>query len=295
MPVRNQSRDIHTEFWFIPVDVMMIICTGFVVVVSLIVLFITIFDKTTRTISTILLWNSLFAEMLFACVMFSMAIYSFENDRQRIDYNDCLCIFRGYMSYALSAVRSHSYLLQSIYRYMIILYPSNRYVQSERLQIGLILFTWLISLIHPFPFILTNQIEYNSVNQVCHVPFEKPFSIFYTCSFAYLNPLIIIATIYLKLVRYIRRMNQLITPVNQYIRIQREFVMVRRIVMLLIVLITLGLPYTIFFLMSFFTDPPKYYFRWAFLSVDVSLAGVIVVLLQFSDSIKIFWNQIVHH
>ena len=102
-----------------------------------------------------------------------------------------------------------------------------------------------------------------------------------------------IAMIYLKLVQYVRRMNQLITPVNQYLRIQREFVMVRRIVMLLSVLITLGLPYTIFFLMSFFTNPPRYYFRWAFLSVDVSLACVIIVLLQFSDSIKQFWNQIV--
>lgn len=294
MFTHNQSRGIEIEYWFIPVDVIMIICTGFVIFVSLIVLLITMFDKTNRTISMILLWNSLIAEMVFACVMCSMAIFSFENDRKQIEYEDCLCIFRGYMSYAISAVRSHSYFLHSIYRYMIILHPSNRYFQSQRFQLCLIIFTWFISLIHPFPFLLTNQIEYNFSNQVCHIPFEKPLSIFYTCLFAYLNPLTMIAIIYLKLVQYIRRMNQLITPVNQYLRIQREFVMVRRIVMLLSVLITLGLPYTIFFLMSFFTSPPRYYFRWAFLSVDVSLACVIVVLLQFSDSIKQFWNEFVH-
>lgn len=283
----NISKSIDNEFWFIPVDILMIVCTGFVVIIALVFFLITILDKNNRTNSMILLWNSLIAELIFACVMCSMAIFTLRNDLQQIEYKDYFCIFRGYLSYSISAVRSHSYLLQSIYRYMTIIYPTNSSFQSQRIQFLLIILTWLISLIHPFPFLFPNQIEYNLANQVCHMSFEKSSSyIFYTCFIAYLNPITIIIILYFKLVQYVRRMNQFITPVNQYIRIQRELIMVRRIVMLLIVLITLGLPYTIFFFMSFFTKPPKYYFRWAFLSVDVSLACIIIVLLQFSDSMK---------
>jgi hypothetical protein len=83
-------------------------------------------------------------------------------------------------------------------------------------------------------------------------------------------------------------MNKQMTPVNQLLRAQRELNMVRRIVILVIVLITLGLPYTIFFFMSFFTNPPKYHFRIAFLSVDISLACVIIASFQFTDPIKTF-------
>jgi hypothetical protein len=83
-------------------------------------------------------------------------------------------------------------------------------------------------------------------------------------------------------------MSKNVTPINHLLRARRELNMVRRIVMLIIVLITLGLPYTIFFLMSFFTNPPKYHFRIAFLFVDISLACVMIALFQFTDPIKTF-------
>jgi len=89
-------------------------------------------------------------------------------------------------------------------------------------------------------------------------------------------------------------MSKLVTPVNQLLRIRRELKMVRRIVMLLLILVALGLPYTIFFIISFFTHPPKYHFRLAFLSVDISLACVIIALGQFSDPIKTFVIRIIN-
>jgi hypothetical protein len=292
MEFYNDSIRTHIEFWFIPIDILMILCTGFVVLIASVYLSIIILDKTSRSVSTMLLCNSFLSEILFASVMLSMAVFTFQNDIRQIKYEDSLCIFRAYMSYALSAVRSHSYLLQSIYRYISIIYPSNLFYQSARFQFYLICLTWLFSLIHPFLF--TNQIKYNVENQVCHMPYQSSFFIFYTCFLAYLNPITIIIIIYFKLVRYVQKMNKLVTPVNQLLRIQRELKMVRRIIMLLIILIALGLPYTIFFFMSFFTNPPKYHFRWAFLSVDVSLLSIIIALGQFSDPLNTFVIRIIN-
>jgi len=291
MTFNNNSIKVNIESWFIPMDILMIICTGFVVIVALIFVIIIILDKTFRTVPMMLLCNSFLSELIFGCIMLSMAIFTLKNDLKQIEYEDSFCIFRGYMSYSISAVRSHSYLLQSIYSYISIIYPSNINYQSFRFQFLLICLTWFISIIHPLPFLLTNQIKYNVDNQICHMHFQSSLFIFYTCFLSYLNPITIIIIIYFKLVRYVQKMNKVIIPTNQLLRAQRELIMVRRIIILVIVLITLGLPYTILFLMSFFTDPPKYYFRIAFLSVDLSLACVIMALFQFTDSIKIFLIQ----
>ncbi|CAF1359120.1 unnamed protein product [Adineta steineri] len=295
MSFMNTSIEITTESWFIPIDIVMIICTGSVALFALIFLLIIIFDKTCRTVSMILLCNSFLSEIIFACVMLSMVIFTLQNDIKQISHQDPHCIFRGYMSYAISAVRSHSYLLQSIYRYIKVVYPSQRFFQSAHFQILLICLTWIISIIHPFPFLFTNQITYNNHNQVCHMALHLYPFIFYTCFLAYLNPITMIIIIYFKLVRYIQEMSKVVTPVNQLLRAQRELKMVRRIVLLVIVLITLGLPYTIFFFMSFFTYPPQYHFRIAFLFVDVSLVFVIIALFEFTDPIKIFSSPLTLH
>ena len=279
---------MHSEFWFIPVDILMVACTTFVVLLASTFFLIVLLTESCRSVPILLALNSFISEALFGLVMFSMALFTLKNDTQRIRREDSLCIVRGYMSYALSAVRSHSYLLQSIYRYITIVHPSDLFWQSSRLQIILICITWLISMVHPLPFLFTGQITYNADNQVCHMPLQKYHFIFYTCFFAYLNPITIIVVIYVKLVQYVQDMNRLVTPTNQLIRAQRELKMVRRIVLLVIVLVTLGLPYTIFFIVSLVTDPPKYHFRIAFLFVDIALACVMVAVFDFTDPIKTF-------
>ena len=62
--------------------------------------------------------------------------------------------------------------------------------------------------------------------------------------------------------------------------------MVRRTVILVIILITVCFPYTLFMFMSFFNHAPKYHFRIAFIFIDVSLLLVMIVLFQFTDPLK---------
>lgn len=89
-------------------------------------------------------------------------------------------------------------------------------------------------------------------------------------------------------------MSRLVTPVNLLVRAQREVKMVRRIVMLVIFLIALGLPYTVFFTSAFFIEPYRYHFRVAFLSVDISLVCVIIALVQFNDPVNNFLIKRIH-
>jgi len=49
----------------------------------------------------------------------------------------------------------------------------------------------------------------------------------------------------------------------------------------------IGLPYTVFVFISFFTSPPKYYFRIAVIFMNVSLAFVMIALYEFTEPLKI--------
>jgi hypothetical protein len=133
---------------------------------------------------------------------------------------------------------------------------------------------------------LTNQIQYYVDDQLCELPLYLSFIAVYNVVCIYLLPMSGIVFIYFKLIRYVNEMNKRVTVANTLSRAKRELQMVRRIVILVSIELTLGIPYTIFLLMGFISQPPKYSLRIAFAFVDVSLVFVMIALFQFTDPIK---------
>ena len=116
--------------------------------------------------------------------------------------------------------------------------------------------------------------------------FQLSFSLIFTISNGYVIPVSVIQLIYLKLVRYVKAMSKRVTTGNSLSRVQRELKLVFRIVIIITTLVTLYLPYTVFILMSIFTDPPKYHSRIASAFIDSSLAFVMIALFQLTDPLK---------
>jgi len=83
-------------------------------------------------------------------------------------------------------------------------------------------------------------------------------------------------------------MNNHVVGINVLIRAQREVQMVRQIIILVMGVMTIGFPYAIFVFLALFTTPPKYHFRIAYIFVDVSLLFVMIALLKFTESLKMF-------
>jgi hypothetical protein len=286
MTFDNISMTINIQSWFIPLDIIMILCTIFAVILALFFLLIINFDKTCHTVPMMLVANSCLAELAFGSVAFGMAVFTFQNDLKQIQYQDSLCIFRGFMGYTVCFVQNYSYLLQAVYRYISILYPTRLFWQSTRFQIFVICLTWMFGFICPIPYIVTGAIIYNVDNQICQMPLQLSFLTIYNVLCVYMIPISLIVLIYFKLVRHTREMSKRVTPANTLIRVERELKMVRRIVILVVGVTTIGFPYAVLILISFFTSPPKYHFRIAYIFVDVSLAFVMMALFQFTDPLK---------
>ncbi|CAF1258563.1 unnamed protein product [Rotaria sordida] len=230
--------------------------------------------------------NTCLSAIVVGCSSLSMCIFILGNDVKQISYEDLLCILRCYLGYASCAVFHYSFLLQSIYRYITVVYPFRLFWQSARFQALLICSTWIFSYMFPIAFMFTNEVIYNADNQICQLPLRFSFSIIYATFCIYAIPVSLIMFIYLKLVRYVKGMSKRVTPVNVLARAEKELRIVQRTVIIVTILLALGVPYTIIIFMSFFTNPPKYHFRIAFIFIDVSVAFMMIALFKFTDLLR---------
>jgi hypothetical protein len=261
-------------------------CTVLVIILGSLFLFFIVLDKTCHTVPMMLVANTCLSTLVLGCSMLSLRIFTFQNDLKQIQYEDSLCVFRAYVDYVSSALYIYSFLLQAIYRYVTVVYPNRLFFQSVRFQASAICLTWVFCFLYPFPFMFNGEIIYNVDNQICQLPLHLSFFIIYGANCVYAIPVSMIMSIYFKLVRYVHGMNKRATPINTLSRAQRELKMVHRIVSLITIIMTTGVPYGIFIIMSFFNRAPKYHFRIAFLFVDVSLVFVMIPLFQFTDPLK---------
>ena len=274
------------ESWFIPIDILMIFCTCVAALCSSICLLIIIFDKTCHTVPMMLVGNTCLAEMMGTSILLGMAIFTFQNDIKQIEYDDSLCSFRGYIICSAGTVFNSSFLLQALYRYILVIYPNRLFYQSFKFQFFLISLTWVCSLTYNLIFLFRNEMIYDVDNQICQLIYHVSFSSIYLITGLYLIPVSLTILIYIKLVRYTKKIQQNVVVTNTFIRAKNELRMVVRLLILLTILIAICFPYTIFLLLSFFDHAPKYKFRIGYFCIDLSLVCVNIALFQFTDPLK---------
>jgi len=273
--------------WFLlTIDLSMIICSSLSIVLTIFFLIVIFYDRTCHTKAIFLVANSFFSILILSINSFGSFVYSFRNDFNQIEFADIFCYLYGYLGYSLSSIQNLSYFLQSLYSYTISVYPYDLFWQTYRTQILLIIFSWLFGFIYPLQFLLTNQLKYDVDNQMCQIPLRFTFSIVFITHCVFVIPMISILFVYMKLVRYIRRLNKRTIPLNVLRRTQCQLKLVRHLVILVGFISMICFPYAVFVFMSFFMKPPKYHLRIAVGSINFSSLIVIFIQFQFTDSLR---------
>jgi hypothetical protein len=75
MTLNNNSIGIEIQSWFIPIDIFMIICPIFAIMLALIFIFIIITDKTCHTVPMILVANSCLVELVLGSDLLGMTVH----------------------------------------------------------------------------------------------------------------------------------------------------------------------------------------------------------------------------
>ncbi|CAF1491173.1 unnamed protein product [Adineta steineri] len=287
MSFQNNSNATNLEIWIIPCDILQLVLNVVAAILAIFFLFFAAIDKKCHTIPMMLTINSCLSEFILTNTLFWAGIFTLINDLQQIQHKDSLCVFRCYLIHCGCFLQGHSYLLQAIYRYIKIIYPSRLSWQSRQSQLLLIGTIWILAFVHAIPFLFFDGIVYNVDNQVCQMVLGFYFLMIYMMFVDYILPMILIMLVYFKLLRYIKKMGKRVTSTNTLSRAQRELKMVRRAVIMITTIITVGFPFTLFMIMAFFDSAPKYHFRIIFLFGSLSILVVMIILFQFTDSLKI--------
>ncbi|CAF4948131.1 unnamed protein product [Rotaria sp. Silwood1] len=286
MSTENNSISVDFQSWFIPIDILSTICCIISVILALVFLFVIIADKTYHRVSMLLVTNSCLAELIVAIYVLVAASFKLNNDLKQIYFYDSFCILMTCIGYISVGIQNYSYLLQAIYRYILVAYPVRLSYISFKFQAFLISLTWICCIIYSIPLMLTGQIKYLPNEQLCQMPLEFSFITIFNALYIYIIPMSSIVLIYIKMVWYVREMSKHVTPVNRLFHAKRELRMVRRRISLIFIVIAFGLPYQVFIFMSFANRAPKYPFRIAFTFIDVSLIFILIALLQITEPLK---------
>ena len=274
------------ESWFIPFSAIAIVSTALIAIFATLFIFIIVLDKTCHTVPLMLTVNSCLGLILVGCSHLSQNVFTLQNDLQKKYVPDSFCLLRTYFVDVSTYWFHYSFLVQAIYRYVTVIYPTRLFWQSVRCQAFVISITWVSGLVYPSVFLFNGQIKYDVDNQICGVPVQINFYVIYGAFCIYVIPVSMITFIYLKLVRYVKQMSQRIALANTLCRAHRELKMVWRTVILMILLVSIGFPYAVLILMVLCNNPSKYQLRIAFFFYDVSLILVVITLYQFTDPLK---------
>ncbi|CAF1431745.1 unnamed protein product [Adineta ricciae] len=280
------ATTVFIESWFLPVEILKTICTFLTIVCCAICLCIILLNKTCHTLPMILTANTYASTLAFACSMLSTSIATIEHDLKQIYYQDLLCIIQCYAGYVTVFWLNYSFSIEAMYRYVIVMYPTRLFFLTVKFYTISICLSWICGVLCALVFPFLGDIVYNVDNQICQIPLRPSFSLIYSVSCIYLIPLSVTIFIYRRLVHYVKQMSKRVTPIYVISRVQREVRMVRHTVLLVMLFISLGTPYTIFIVLSFFHSAPKYHFRLAYISIDISLLLMVIVLFYFNEPLK---------
>ena len=285
--VKNLTKT-SIEAWFVPFDIFIIFCNILSVILAIFFLIVIISDKKCRTIPMMLVGNSCFSTFLFGFAMLIVTSLTLEKDLKQIEYHNSLCIFGAYFSHVTCAAQNYSFLLQAIYRYLLIVHPSRSFWHSYQIHILFICISWIFVFLFPMQYLLTGQIVYNVNNQICELNHKLSFSVIYMGLCLFGIPVTMIHLLYLILVRYVKKMNITVTPRNRFVRARRNLKIIRRTVILISIVITVCFPYQLFLVMSFFNAEPKYNFRIAYIFGETSK-------LHLAEALKVNKVRSIYH
>ncbi|CAF3293771.1 unnamed protein product [Rotaria sp. Silwood2] len=264
-------------------SVFMLLCSILGVVCAFIFIGIVICSRQCRTITILLVLNSTAANLIINFACGSQAFYQLASDG-----NDRLCELRGFFIHLGTSLLYHTLCVQALHRLFVTVLARQRYLQSTRVIIFLVILQWLMSLGLCLPMLLTGHIVYHPKSRICQVAMSDLFVLLGLAVFVYLCPLIWIGIVYIQIVRY-AKYNISITIRRCLVqKQQREVRLIRRILTLFGILLIMGFPYFVFFLMVQFTQSPapSYGLRLSFVFLSFGYGICSLLNLLYTDDVR---------
>ncbi len=213
------------------------------------------------------------------------------------------CRIRGYLHFVFINSIYLSYVLQASFRLFRIAFHEYKCLRTIYSFSFYIIAQWIISFLLILPILIAHEdysslITYLPQEFYCQVPMTSIRGIVFSILTVYFIPLCCICMIYIWIIIYIRRRNKqyvlLIMPVRH--QNKRDAIIIRRICVVMIVLLLLGIPSSLFVIAYIITGHlhwASYRVGWMTISMSFALISLssLYVTPQIYKPIRIMLNH----
>jgi hypothetical protein len=290
--VQNSSADSVNPDNRLLAKLLINICTlisaSFAILVSLLIIIyvISIYNSPTQSkrsfhVSLLLTCNTCLAIICSSTILILIQLATISGDRHVTSLEWIItsgCYIRGYLQVVFIDSIYLSYVLQAGYRLYRIVFNENKYLQTVSSFFYYIIAQWIISFIVIIPTLFTdknfsNSIVYLPEHFYCQVSMTNAFSIIYSVLVVYLIPLCCMCIIYLWIILHVRhtvRYNRSVTTLKLRRQNKRDTLIIKRICIVIILILTSGIPSVIFFIGSIINGQ----LHWAFYRLNGMIISI---------------------
>lgn len=230
-------------------------------------------------VACLLICNTYFNALLLSCIMLMMYLYNLlGNLSPEKSFNDLWCRIRGYLTHVCFCAFYHSFLLQAIFRLFRIVFYRHKFLQSCSICLLSIVIQWIVSFLLILPnFYIFNDFQYLNNEYNCWIALENVRGLVMVTMTIYNNPLLIIFMIYMYIIRYTRRL------VHIQRKREKDLIILKRIVILGMITVGIGLPIVIMvliYIITGFVIPFGYHMQGLSISIGVLIGSISLILIN---------------
>ncbi|CAF0743065.1 unnamed protein product [Adineta steineri] len=254
---------------------------------SAIILFIVIYHqhknriKQEERIILILCVNIYFCIFFSSTMLLILNIETLLGDLYGLNFDSTQCVFLGYLNAVLICTFFYGFVTQAFYRLCRIVYPSYKWLQTYWIYIFAVPLQLIMACLLMCPIYFWHAIVYMPGLYHCFVPVQNILGTVWLIIFMYGLPVFCLSAIYIRITRYIRQQSTSQTLATKH-RQARDFVVIKRIMIIISILFTLGVPGIILMIISYITEnkyPQNYRVSWLTLELFMIILNILMIVM----------------
>ncbi|CAF1321834.1 unnamed protein product [Adineta steineri] len=288
-------------WWAIPLELLILAFSFIGLISSIVFILVVVIHREFRQNLILLLTINLSIGGLITCVsMISQALYMIMQSEQ-----DRLCPFRSYFYTAGGLYIFQAALLQTLHRLFITVFAHRRYWQNRCLFLSLALAQLLLCLLALLPLLLGNRFPYFPSAKACYIALNDIFGVLYPAICFYFIPLILQSGLSYWILQHVARETRAgRAGMNIHKRINKERRVLARVALPVILLLSVGLIFFVFFFGTILTntqwEAPPYALHLSFLGSSAATgASMMANLFLYREVKKNIWLYLrclwIHH
>ena len=255
----------------------------------LIIIFIYI-RPSLSNISLLLTCNTYFTLIIFSFTLLDIGIHSlYGHLNPSKNFSGHWCFIRSYFAHVCFCVFYNSFVLQAIFRLFRVVFHQKRILQSSGSFSLVIFLQWAISFILISSHLFSHDFQYQPSDYNCWISFKNLRGMFLAILTIYTSPILLTIIIYTYILHYIR--GKVNIQKKQRRANKRDLIILKRIVILLLFLIMIGIP-TLSVLLIYIITNYLTSFAYDIQAINISLGLVItsITLIFITPKIRMIFR-----